>query len=96
MGTMFTLRALASFAVVIGLLAAFVWALRRGSLGLTAGRSRALIAIETATSLGERRSLVIVNVEGRRLLLGLGPGSVSMVSELTPSPRSTEPGDPRR
>ena len=32
--------------------------------------------------LGERRSLVIVSVEGRRLLLGLTPGQISMVTEL--------------
>lgn len=78
-----TLRAVASFAIVIGLLVAFVWVLRRGSLGLTGGRTRPAIAIETAASLGDRRSLVIVNVEGRRWLLGLAPGSVSTVAELT-------------
>ena len=82
MGTALTLRALASFAIVIGLLVAFVWLLRRGSLGLSGGRPRAVIAIETATSLGDRRSLVIVTVEGRRLLLGVAPGAVSLVSEL--------------
>jgi flagellar protein FliO/FliZ len=78
-----TLRAVASFAIVIGLLVAFVWILRRGSLGLTGGRTRPVIAIETAASLGDRRSLVIVSVEGRRWLLGLAPGSVSTVAELT-------------
>jgi flagellar biogenesis protein FliO len=35
--------------------------------------------------LGERRSLVIVAVEGRRLLLGLTPGQISMVTELGPA-----------
>jgi flagellar protein FliO/FliZ len=79
-----TLRALASFAIVIGLLIGLVWVLRRGSLGVTGGRTRATIAIETATSLGDRRSLVIVNVEGRRLLLGVAPGAVSLLSELPP------------
>ncbi len=34
--------------------------------------------------LGERRSLVIVAVEGRRLLLGLTPTQISMVTELGP------------
>jgi flagellar biogenesis protein FliO len=33
-------------------------------------------------ALGERRSLVIVSVEGRRLLLGLTPTSMSLVAEL--------------
>ena len=82
MGAAVTLRALASFAIVIGLLLGFVWILRRGSLTFPGARARAVIAIETAASLGDRRSLVIVNVEGRRWLLGLAPGSVSMLSEL--------------
>jgi flagellar protein FliO/FliZ len=85
MGAALTLRALASFGLVIALLFAFVWILRRGSLRLTGGRARATIAIETAASLGDRRSLVIVNVEGRRLLLGLAPGAVSLLSELAPA-----------
>ena len=34
--------------------------------------------------LGDRRSLVIVSVEGRRLLLGLTPAQVSLVTELAP------------
>ena len=89
MGAALTLRALASFAIVIGLLLAFVWILRRGSFNLAGGRARAIIAIETAASLGDRRSLVIVNVEGRRLLLGLAPGAVSLVSELAPATAAT-------
>ncbi len=94
MDSALTLRALASILVVIGLLVAFVWALRRGAIGLPGSRARAVIAIETATSLGERRSLVIVNVEGRRLLLGLAPGAISFVSELGADPRSSI-SDPR-
>jgi flagellar biogenesis protein FliO len=31
------------------------------------------MSVETALSLGERRSLVVVTVENRRLLLGLAP-----------------------
>jgi flagellar protein FliO/FliZ len=78
-----TVRALVSFAIVIGLLIGCVWLLRRGSAGFGgSGRPRAVIAIETATSLGDRRSLVVVNVEGRRLLLGVASGSVSLVTEL--------------
>jgi flagellar biogenesis protein FliO len=40
------------------------------------------MSVESAVSLGERRSLVIVTVEGRRLLLGVAPNSVSLVTEL--------------
>ena len=72
--------------IVLGLVAALAWLLRRGSLGAFAGRGGA-INVETAVALGERRSLVIVSVEGRRLLLGLTPTTMQLVTELkTPSP----------
>ena len=40
------------------------------------------VDVESAISLGERRSLVIVSVEGRRLLLGLTSTQVSLITEL--------------
>ena len=67
--------------IVLGLVAALAWFVKRGAFGGLRGRGR-LIAIETAVPLGERRQLVIVSVEGRRLLLGLTPASISMVTEL--------------
>jgi flagellar protein FliO/FliZ len=72
-------RALLVVTLVIGLLALAAWLLRRHapSRGI-----RQAVTVETAVSLGERRSLVIVGVEGRRLLLGLTPGSISLVTEL--------------
>jgi flagellar protein FliO/FliZ len=91
MTPMLTLRAISGLIVVLGLLAGLIWMLRRGSFGLAGTRTRATIAIETAASLGERRSLVIVKVEGRRLLLGLTPQAVSLVSELTPAPVEPAP-----
>ena len=72
-------RALLSVVIVIGVLGAAAWLLRRN---MPARRARQMVTVETAVSLGERRSLVIVGVEGRRLLLGLTPGSVSLVAEL--------------
>ena len=71
--------------IVLGLVTALAWLLRRGSLGALTGRGGA-INVETAVALGERRSLVIVAVEGRRLLLGLTPMQVSLVTELTTAP----------
>ena len=50
--------------IVLGLVTALAWLLRRGSLGALTGRGGA-ITVETAVALGERRSLVIVAVEGR-------------------------------
>jgi flagellar protein FliO/FliZ len=73
------LRSLAALAIVGVLLAATVWALTRVS---AVRRGRQLLSVESALSLGEKRSLVVVTVEGRRLLLGVSPGSVSLVTEL--------------
>ena len=74
-------RALLSVVIVIGLLGLAAWLLRRNA---PSRGSRQPVTVETAVALGDKRSLVIVGVEGRRLLLGLTPGSVSLVTELTP------------
>jgi len=78
-------RTFASLVFVIGLLLFFVWALRRGMFRSGGGGARASIVVETAVSLGERRSVVIVSVEGRRLLLGLATGGVSLLADLAPT-----------
>ena len=80
-----TLRMVFSFAAVLAVLAAFVWALRRGSLRLSRFAPRGAVAVETAISLGERRSLAIITVEGRRMLIGLTPASVSLITDLNPA-----------
>jgi flagellar protein FliO/FliZ len=79
------LRTSVSLAIVLGLLALFAWALRKSGFATRRFGARA-IAIETTVPLGERRSLVIVAVEGRRLLLGLAPGGVSLLTDLGSSP----------
>lgn len=76
------LRSLSALLIVGALLAAMVWGLKRVT---DARKGRQLLSVESALSLGEKRSLVIVAVEGRRLLLGVAPGGVSLVTELQPS-----------
>ena len=85
-GALATVRAIGSLVAVLGLLGLFVWALRRGSLKLSSLAPMGTIAIETAMSLGERRSIAIVGVEGRRLLIGLTPTTISLLTDLTPTP----------
>jgi flagellar biosynthetic protein FliO len=68
--------------IVLALVGALAYLVRKGALG-TLGRKGSSIQVETAAPLGERRSLVIVSVEGRRLLLGLTPSQVSLVAELS-------------
>lgn len=67
--------------LVLGLVTALAWLVRRGPLARLAAKGKA-VAVESAVPLGERRSLVIVTVEGRRLLLGMTPTSISLVTEL--------------
>lgn len=75
--------------LVLGLVAALAWLMRSGKLLAMSGRTSA-IAVETAASLGERRQLVIVSVEGRRFLLGVTTAQVSLVTELAPPTPPTE------
>jgi len=65
-------QAILTIVISIAVLGALAWFLRRGA---ATRRSRLPVSVETAVPLGERRSLVIVSVEGRRLLLGLTPDS---------------------
>lgn len=74
-------QAVVTALVVVGLLAAGGWWLRHR---LPMGRTPKLMAIETAMSLGDRRSLLVVEVESRRLLLGLTPHHIALLTELTP------------
>ena len=91
------LRSFLALAVVAAVLALAVWGIGRVT---QARRGRQPIDVESAVALGDKRSLVIVSVEGRRLLVGLAPGSVSLVTELRASfdetlTRSLGPESPR-
>jgi len=67
--------------IVLALVGGLAWLVRRGPLARFAAGGKP-VAVETAIPLGERRSLVIVSVEGRRLLLGLTSTNISLVTEL--------------
>ena len=72
-------RTLGALVVVLALIGLSAWFLRRSVLARRAGKG---LGVEAVLSLGDRRSLVVVSVEGRRLLLGLAPNGVSLVTEL--------------
>jgi flagellar protein FliO/FliZ len=78
--------------LVLALVGGLAWAARR--TGFAALNKRGPMFVETAVALGERRSLVIVAVEGRRLLLGMTPAQVSMLAELGPVPAAADPAPP--
>jgi len=76
--------------VLVVIVAIFVLAwLSRRLLGVSYGGSSGL-RIDGGLALGSREKLVVVEVEGRRLLLGMTPGSINLVAELE---SSTQPGD---
>ena len=83
--TMSAVRGIVATVFVLGLLGVLAWMLRRGTLRLGSGKAGQVVTVETAVSLGERRSVVVIAVEGRRLLLGLSPTEVAMLTELTPA-----------
>lgn len=76
-------RTLLSLIVVLGLMAGCLWLVRRGGLQAGLRKGPRAVQVETAVGLGDRRQLVIVAVEGRRLLLGVTPMHVSLVTELS-------------
>ncbi len=85
-------RSLLAIVLVFGLLGGLAWAARRGRLGFFT-RQPSQVQVEATVPLGDRRSLMVVTIEGRRLLLGLTPTQVSLVTELTPpSPNGTPAG----
>jgi flagellar protein FliO/FliZ len=83
-------RAVVGTFAVLGLVALLAYLLRRGVLTLPGQRAPRSMAVETALALGERRSLAIVRVEQRRLLLGLTPSQVSVLAELGEAPAPFE------
>lgn len=78
-------RTLVSLLVVLGLLGACLWLIRRGGWQGGLRKGPRPLQVETAIGLGDRRQLVIVSVEGRRLLLGVTPMHVALVTELSAS-----------
>jgi flagellar biosynthetic protein FliO len=74
--------------IVLAMVGGLAWLLKSGRLTRFSARASS-VSVETAVSLGERRSLVIVAVEGRRLLLGVTGSQVSLVTELqAPAPEA--------
>ena len=80
------LQSLFAVLLVLGLVGALAWMVRRGTFASL--QKRGVVAVETAVPLGDRRSLVVVAVEGRRLLLGLTAAQITMVTELQPAARA--------
>jgi flagellar protein FliO/FliZ len=81
------MEAVVATLIVLVLLGGTLWLLRKGLS--RQNRPGAAMSVESSLSLGERRSLVVVRVEGRRLLMGVAPGQVRLVTELGAAPVSS-------
>jgi flagellar protein FliO/FliZ len=75
-------RAVVGTCAVLAVLGVLAVLLRRGVLTIPGQRGSRALSVETALPVGDRRSVMILNVEGRRLLLGLTPTQVSVLAEL--------------
>jgi flagellar protein FliO/FliZ len=77
------LRMAGGLLLVLGLLAAGVAVLRRVR-GATLG-GRTPIRVLASASLGSRQNIVVVEVEGRRLVVGVTPGGMELLADLSAS-----------
>lgn len=79
------LSIVASFVLVIVLLFATLWLLRR--IGLSGLRSQAgrRLAIVDSLWLGNRQRIALVRVDERELVIGISGQSISLIAELTPA-----------
>ena len=81
------LEAVAGLAVVLALIFALAWAVRRFAHLPTAGKG--LIRVLGGVALGSRERAVVVAVGGARLLLGVAPGQVRLLHILTDEPANS-------
>lgn len=80
LGAISFFKVLASLLVVLMMIAAMAWLLRR--VNQVAGGSGAVLRVIGAVSVGGRERVVLVQVGEQQLLLGVSPGSVQTLHVL--------------
>ncbi|ROP58337.1 flagellar protein FliO/FliZ [Enterobacter sp. BIGb0383] len=68
--------------LILALILAIGWLIRRRGWGTSLAKGKTPLTIEQRYSLGQREQLAIVNVDARRFLLGMTPGSITLLTEL--------------
>jgi flagellar protein FliO/FliZ len=71
------LQLVLGFGVVLALLFATLWLLKK--ISLPRGGSGNMIRVVSAAAVGPRERVVLVDVGGKRLVLGVAPGQVSLL-----------------
>ena len=88
---------LAAAALLLVLLVAALWALRRGAVGAPWWRAapRRLHLVEVR-ALGPRHRVVLLRVDDREVLIGVSPGQISVIDRWTaatqPQPAAVDAG----
>jgi|GEM_PF-6713747 flagellar protein FliO/FliZ len=80
--------ALGALVIVVGSILALGWLARRGVVSREG--TRAGIAVEARASLGQKTSVVVVELEGERWLLGVTPHAVTRLARLPRRERGVE------
>lgn|GEM_PF-1387701 len=75
--------ALLAFAAVIALIPAVLWVLKRLQGGLTP--SARGISLAGGLALGPRERVTLIEVDGRRFLIGVTAQTISLIAELGPA-----------
>lgn len=84
--------ALLALALVVGLILALGWLARRMPGALGAARGNSGLRVVATLPLGPRDRVMVVDVGGTQLLLGVGPGGTRTLHTLdTPLPAPAEP-----
>ncbi|MFD1801128.1 flagellar biosynthetic protein FliO [Mixta tenebrionis] len=83
-----------AMALVILLIFACAWLARRSGLASRLRADGNIIAVKASYSLGQRERLVVVEIDGERLLLGVTPGAITRLGRLSaPTPAPHEAGE---
>jgi len=72
--------ALLAFAAVIAMIPAVMWVIKRLQGGITTGAQG--IQLRSGLALGPRERVAVIDVQGRRFLVGVTAQSVSLIAEL--------------
>lgn len=79
------LQMIMSLLIVLAIIAAIAWGIKR--MGGIRGSSNAAVQIIGAGSVGPRERVVLVEVAGQWLVLGIAQGSVNLLATLPPQER---------
>jgi flagellar protein FliO/FliZ len=84
-----------SLLIVLAIIAAIAWGIKRiGGISGMRGNSNTGIQIISAGSVGPRERVVLVEVAGQWLLLGVAQGNVNLLATLPPQQRTQTETNP--